>query len=274
MRDSFRFVSVNGIDIACRSEGPSEAPVVILAHGLMTSHRIWDGVADKLVSDWRLLRYDLRGHGESGTTPGPYSISQMAQDLIGVMDALGVPKAHFIGLSLGGMIGQHLGALFHSRLHTLTLANTCAVQTAGAAWQQRIDTASSQGLEPLVQASLPLWFTPSAFSAQPHLVDHIACMARATPVEGFLGGAAAVRDLAQRELLASIPLPALVIAGEQDRATPLSDARMLVDEIPDAQLVVLPAAHQSAVECPGAFATAWRAFQREIAGRDLRGLAA
>ena len=245
--------------------GPEGAPVVLLAHGLMTSHRMWDGVARVLGAEWRLLGYDLRGHGETSATPGPYSIAQLAADAIGLLDALEIREAHFIGLSLGGMIGQSLGAHHPDRCTTLTLANTTCEQAAAADWQQRIDKASTEGVQALVEGTLQRWFTPAAFAGHPALVAETAATARATSLAGFLGCAAAVRDLSQRELLGRIERPTLVVGGDQDQATTPAEARVLAERIRGAQLCMLPAAHQSAIECPAAFAAAWAGFQSKTA---------
>ncbi|MDN4592051.1 3-oxoadipate enol-lactonase [Xenophilus aerolatus] len=264
-------VKVHDIDVAYRYDGPAGAPVVLLAHGLMTSHGIWDGLVAQLQSEWRLLRYDLRGHGGSGGTTEPYTMAQLARDAIGLLDKLEVPRVHFIGSSLGGMIGQQLGALFPARVATLTLANTSANQGAAAAWQQRIETARQHGLVPLIDATLKRWFTDSAFSSEPKLIERMTALALQTSVQGFVGCAAIVRDLAQRDVLERIGMPTLIIAGQYDEATPQVDSEVLRDGIAGAELITLPAAHQSAAECPREFAEAWRRFLRCPSERPLGG---
>jgi len=250
---------VGDIAVAWEMSGPAQAPVVMLAHGVLASHRLWDGVAARLAQDWRVLRYDLRGHGATQATPGDYPMAQLAADAVGLLDALGLQRVHLVGLSLGGMLAQQVGALHGERLLSLTLANTASVQGAPAAWQQRIDTARRQGLEPLIMPTLERWFTPAAFTEQPQVVAEVGAIARQTSVDGFAGCAAAVRDLAHGELLARIEVPTLVIAGAQDQATPVAASEAMVAAIRGARLAVLPAAHQSATECPEAFAACWRA---------------
>ena len=241
-------------------EGPAQAPVVMLAHGILTSHRMWDALAAILASKWQVLRYDLRGHGGTAATEPPYTMPQLAQDAVALLDALGFRSVHFIGCSLGGMIGQQLGARFGERLRSLTLANTTAVQGAAAAWQQRIATAGEQGVAALVEPSLGRWFTPGFLASGPAVIDTMRQTALATSAAGFSGCAAAVRDLAQADLLAQISVPTLVITGEHDAATSPAEGRRLQEGIAGARLAMLPAAHQSAVECPQAFAAAWEAF--------------
>ena len=266
-----RCIRVGDIEVTYQLDGPADAPIVMLAHGLMTSHRIWDGVVRSLPQHWRFLRYDLRGHG--GTT-GPsreYSMEQLAGDAIGLMNALQISRSHFIGLSLGGMLGQYLGAHHSARFSSLTLANTTCEQVQPDAWQQRIEIAAVRGLGPLVSGTLPRWFTPRVFMEQEELVTEAEALARGTSVAGFIGCASVVRDLSQRDLLARIEVPTLVIAGERDQATTVEEARVLVENVRGARLETLDTAHQSAMECPDAFARAWTQFQHEI--RVERGLA-
>ncbi len=241
-------------------DGPADAPVLLLAHGIMTTHRMWDGVVAALAGRWRVLRYDLRGHGATPAMPPPYTMVQLAEDAVRLLDSLAIERAHFIGSSLGGMVGQQLGACFGQRLHTLTLANTTAVQGAPQAWADRMETAATKGVAPLVEPTLQRWFTDGFLAAGGEAVERMRALALTTSVDGFTGCAAAIRDLAQADLLARIRVPTLVIAGEHDSATSPVEAQFIRQWIPGAQLVMLPAAHQSAVECPQAFAAAWERF--------------
>jgi 3-oxoadipate enol-lactonase len=180
------------------------------------------------------------------------------------MNALQISRAHFIGLSLGGMLGQYLGAHHSARFSSLTLANTTCEQVQPDAWKQRIEIAALRGVGPLVAGTLPRWFTPRVFVERQELVVVAEALARGTSVAGFIGCASVVRDLSQRDLLAAIDVPTLVIAGELDQATTVEEANVLVENIHGARLQTLDAAHQSAMECPDAFARAWTQFQREI----------
>jgi 3-oxoadipate enol-lactonase len=257
-------IRAGDIDIAYRLEGAEQAPVVLLAHGILTTHRMWDALAQALAPRWRMLRYDLRGHGGTSATEPPYTMLRLARDAVELLDALGIERAHFIGSSLGGMIGQRLGSDFGHRLHSLTLANTTSRQGMAQAWQDRISTAHEKGVAPLVEPTLQRWFTEDFLAQDPEPVPRMRELALSTGVPGFTGCAAAVRDLAHADLLPSIRVPTLVVAGEQDRATPAAESEFLQQQIPGARLVRLPAAHQSAVECPDAFAQAWEAFARPL----------
>lgn len=260
-----RQVSVGGVDLACRFEGPAGAPVVLLAHGLLADHTMWDELAGRLLANgFSVLRYDLRGHGRSGLSAGPWTMEQLAADAVGLLDAFGLSRVHFVGSSLGGMIGQQMGARHADRLLSLTLANTAAVQLAAQAWNDRIALARSHGVAALADGTLQRWFTPGFAQANPSQIQCMRDVMCRTPVEGFAGCAQAVRDLAQLQLLPAIRLPVLVIAGAQDQATPPDQSVQLREGIAGAFLVTLPAAHQSAVEQPQAFFDAWCSFAAQL----------
>lgn len=259
-----RQVRVDGVDLAYRFEGVAGAPVVMLAHGLLTDHSMWDALAGWLAHRFSVLRYDLRGHGRSGVAPGPCTMVQLAGDAVALLDALGLSRAHFIGSSLGGMIGQQLGAHHAHRLLSLTLANTGAVQPAAQAWEDRIALARSRGVAALADGTLQRWFTPAFAQVAPSELQRMRDILCRTPVEGFAGCAQAVRDLAQLDLLSAIRLPVLVIAGAHDQATPPEQSVQLRDGIAGAFLVTLAAAHQGAVEQPQAFFDAWCSFVSQV----------
>ena len=258
--DGLRKLRIGTQDVAVLIEGPEDGPPVVLAHGIQADHRVWDGVAQRLVPRYRVIRYDLRGHGGSSAPPAPYSLEQLADDVPALLDALGVRKAHLVGTSLGGMLAQQVGIRHGDRLLSLTIANTAAVQGAAKAWDERIALARQSGIAPLIEPTLQRWFTPGFLQQQPKEVARIRSIIEGTSIEGFVGCAAAVRDLSQLEQLKSIRVPTLVIVGSEDKGTPPELGRQIADAIPGAQLVVLPAAHQAAVEVPQAFADAWLQF--------------
>jgi 3-oxoadipate enol-lactonase len=258
--DAVRKLRVGGQDVAVRVEGPEDGPPVLLAHGILANHRIWDGVAQRLAPRFRVIRYDLRGHGGSSAPPAPYTLEQLADDVPPLLDALGIRKAHLVGTSLGGMLGQQVGIRHGDRLLSLTIANSSAVQGAPQAWTDRIAVARQSGIAPLGEPTLQRWFTPGFLQAQPQEVARIRSILEGTSVEGFAGCAAAVRDLSQLEQLKTIRVPTLVIVGSEDKGTPPEQGKQMAEAIPGAQLAVLPAAHQAAVEVPQAFADAWLAF--------------
>ena len=253
-------VLVGGQDIACCIEGPPDAPAVLLVHGILTDYRAWNDVAERLSGSYRVLRYDLRGHGESGASPAPYTLEQLADDVAGLLDALKLQRVHLVGSSLGGMIGQQVGIRHGRRLLSLTLANTAAVQGAPGAWDERAAIARASGVTALEDGMLQRWFTPGFVRRAPQEIARIKAIMAEVSVEGFVGCANAVRDLSQLQLLAKIDVPTLVIAGDEDKATPPEQARQIVDAIAGARLVTLHAAHQAAIEQPQAFCDAWLSF--------------
>lgn len=257
-------VLVRGQDIACCIEGPADAPVVLLVHGILTDHRAWNDVADRLSGSYRVVRYDLRGHGGSSASPAPYTLEQLADDVADLLDAMRLQRVHLVGSSLGGMIGQQVGIRHGRRLLSLTLANSAAVQGAPASWDERAAIARASGVAALADGTLQRWFTPGFAQRAPQEIARIRAIMGGVSVEGFVGCANALRDLSQLDLLAKINVPTLVIAGDEDKATPPEQARQIVDAIAGARLVTLHAAHQAAIEQPQAFCAAWLAFVRGI----------
>ncbi|MEJ5990694.1 3-oxoadipate enol-lactonase [Ramlibacter sp. PS3R-8] len=253
-------IGLRGQQVAYRLEGRKGAPVVLLVHGILTDHRAWDAVAADLGADFAVLRYDVRGHGGSTAPPAPYTMEQLAADVPELLDALRIDRVHFVGSSLGGMIGQQVGARHGHRLLTLTLANTGAAQAAAAAWQERIDVARERGVAALAEPTMQRWFTEAWRQAHAAEVQRMTDLLLGTSVEGYVGCAAAVRDLAQLDLLPRIAVPTLVVAGTEDTAMPPAATAKIAQLVPGARLVSLPTGHQGAVEQPQAFCTAWREF--------------
>ena len=251
---------VGGMEIAYRLDGPADAPVVLLVHGLLTDHRVWDAVAARLSTRYRVLRYDLRGHGGSGIAPGPCTMESLGQDTVSLMDALGIGRVHLVGTSLGGMLAQQIAARHGERLISLTLANTAAAQPAATAWQARIDLVRREGVAAVADSTLQRWFT-AAFAARASAeVARMRAIMCETSTAGYVGCAEAIRDLAQLDLLSQIRVLTLVVAGSHDEATPPAQSLQLCEGIAGARLVSLEAAHQCAFEQPDAFCEAWLDF--------------
>lgn len=250
----------DGCRIAYRLEGPQDAPVLMLSNSLGTNMGMWAPQVDAFVQNFRLLRYDSRGHGGSDSPAGGYSLDRLGRDALAILDALELQRVHFCGLSLGGMIGQWLAVRAPERLERLVLANTSAYMGPPDGWQARIEGVLAEGMTPLAEASIARWFTPAFAAAQPLAVEPVRAMLLATDRQGYAGCCAAIRDMDQRPTAALNRTPTLVIAGSEDPSTSVADAKFLVDTAGDARLQVLSAAHLSNVEAAEDFNAAVSAF--------------
>jgi 3-oxoadipate enol-lactonase len=208
-----------------------------------------------------VLRYDTRGHGRSETTPGPYSIASLADDAAGLLEALGIAAAHFVGLSMGGMIGQQLGARYPERVLSLSLCDTASEMPPRAMWEERLAIARSQGIPGLVDGTIRRWFTEPFIGRAPADIEKVRRMILGTGVEGYVACASAVRDMAQTTMCLGIQAPTLVLTGRQDPACTVDQATVLHRVICGSEMVVLEdAAHLSNIEQPAAFNAAVRGF--------------
>ncbi len=256
-------VRANGIDIRYADEGPKDAPAVVMSHSLSAELAMWEPQAAALRDRYRVIRYDTRGHGGSSAPEGPYTLDLLADDAIALMDALKLDKAHWVGLSMGGMIGQTLALKAPERLRSLTLADTSSgyPPEAVAGWAERIANARANGMAAGVDATIDRWFSPGFVAASPAVVDPVRAMIRATPVEGYCGCGAAIAKLNVTPRLGDIATPTLIICGEDDPGTPVAMSEIMRDGIPGAELVILPIArHLSNLEDPTGFNAALARF--------------
>ena len=259
-------IEANGIQVNYEWSGKEGAPVVVLSHSLACSLDMWDPQKEALDAHFRVLRYDTRGHGGSDAPEGAYTMEQLGEDAIGLLDALEIDVVHWVGLSMGGMIGQCLALNHAHRLRRLALCDTGAIvpEEAQPIWKERIDTAREKGLEGHLQPTLERWFTTPFLSKNPPGVALITKHFLATPVAGYVGCIEAIRRLNYLERLSEIRTPTLIIVGEDDPGTPVAAAEAMRDRIADSRLVVLPsAAHLSNVEQPEAFTDALVGFLLE-----------
>jgi 3-oxoadipate enol-lactonase len=226
-------------------EGPDAAPWLILSNSLGTELGMWAPQMPALLKHFRVLRYDTRGHGKSSVPAGPYTIAQLGRDVVALMDQLKIDRAHFCGLSMGGMIGMWLGANHPARFDSLVLCNTAARIGPPEIWNARIAKVDSEGMASIVSAVLDRWFTPAFLQKAPKEIEVVRQMLLDTPAAGYTANCAAVRDMDQREGLGGITVPTLVIGGTQDLATPPQDSKLVADRIKGARYVELDAAHLS-----------------------------
>jgi 3-oxoadipate enol-lactonase len=249
-------IDADGCPIHVAVEGPDGAPVLMLSNSLGTNLHMWDDQMPAFTRHFRVVRYDSRGHGQSGAPHGEYTIERLGRDALAVMDALGLEQVDWCGLSKGGMVGQWLGTNAPQRVGRLVLCNTAAHMAPADLWNQRIAAVTANGMAPLVESVVERWFTKAFREKAPQAVDRIRQMLLTTPPHGYAGCCAAVRDMDQRETIRSITAPTLVIGGRQDPATPLAAAELIQKRIPGARLVVLEAAHLSNIEQPAEFTAA------------------
>jgi len=248
-------IQANGCPIDVEVSGPDNAPVLMLSSSLGTTKHMWDPQMAAFSKDYRVVRYDRRGHGRSGITEGPYSMEMLARDAIAIMDALKLDKVNWLGLSMGGMEGMWLGAKAGNRIDKLILSNTSAHYPDKTMWHTRMDTVGKAGsVAAIADMVINAWLTKDFQTAHPDVTARMKEMMIATPVEGYLGCCAAVRDMDHREILKEIKVPTLIIAGSKDPATNVAAAEFIRDSIPGAKLAVVDAAHIANVEVPEVYA--------------------
>lgn len=253
--------NAGGIRQFYRLDGNEEKPVVILVHSLGTDHSLWDRQSDDLLPHFRVLRCDVRGHGASEATSGDYTIAMLSADVLALASQLGIQRFAFCGLSLGGMIGQWLGANAPERLTHLVLANTSARFPAPEIMEARRKVALATGMHSFVDAALQRAFLPESLASNPPWVASMRAILLATDSVGYAGSCAAIRDMDQLALLPDIHVPTLVIGGDRDISTPWEGhGDVLANNIPGAHSVRLPTAHLSNLECPHAFSSALLSF--------------
>jgi len=254
-------ITVNGLEVAYRFDGPQDAHVVLMANSLMSNYSMWDWNVPALADRYRVLRYDKRGHGGSQTTLGPYSISQLADDVVALLDALKIEKVHFIGLSMGGMIGQQMGARYPERVYSLSLCDTASEMPPRNLWEERFEIARKEGIPGLVDGTIKRWFTAPFIERAPQDIEKVRQMILGTGVEGYIGCASAVRDMAQTTMLLKIKAPTLILTGRQDPACTVEQATVLNRMIDGSKMVLIEeAAHLSNIEQPAVFNQVIREF--------------
>ena len=248
-------MEVNDTTLHYRFDGPEKGPVVMLSNSLASDLTMWDNQVPSLVqAGYRVLRYDGRGHGLSSAPKGPYTIELLTADAVGLMDALGLERVHFCGLSKGGMIGQMMGAGHGDRLTKLILSSTAAHLPGREIWDERIEAVQRHGMKAVADATLERWFTKAGRERLPAEVENVRRMILATPVEGYCACCAAIQDMDLRGSLGDITTPVLIIVGEQDPGTPVSAGEFIHERITSSELrIVADAAHFVNVEQAQAF---------------------
>ena len=242
-----------------RLDGPKDAPVLVLLNSLGTDFRIWDDLVAGLTSDWRVLRYDFRGHGLTPVVPGPYSMEGLASDLRALLEELGIERFALCGLSIGGMIAMQLASHARDRVTHLVLCDTTMRMPQPEMWTDRAAQARAEGLDGLADAAIERWFTPSV-QATPFAAGVRTMVAR-TSVEGYAACCEAIAAMDLEPLIRDLQIPALVLVGEDDPATPVEAARAIARTLPAGRLQIMPGLrHLACIEQPDAFAEHLRTF--------------
>ena len=253
--------SVNGVSINFEIDGPEGAPWLVLSNSLLTNLSMWDEQVADLKSSYRVLRYDQRGHGGTQATQGPYGFDLLVADVIALIDMLGIRRAHFCGLSMGGMTALFLAQRHPDRFDRIVACDCGPASTPASAqqWKERIEVAAKDGMEALVEPTIGRWFPPEFLATKAPVLDKVRQMIRSTPIAGFAGCAQALSDYDLRPGLGSIDRPTLLIVGTKDAT--LAGIRQIKEAVRGAGLVELAGAgHIANVEQPAAFTRAVRDF--------------
>jgi 3-oxoadipate enol-lactonase len=255
-------IKANGITINYRIDGAERAPWLVFSNSLATSLTMWDEQAAALQGNFRVLRYDQRGHGDTEAPAGRYAFDTLLADALALMDALGIAKASFAGLSMGGATALGLAERHPDRFERIIVADSPCQSTPQSSqqWEERIAVAQKQGIEGLVEPTVGRWFPPETVAENPPYLDKIRAMIRGTPINGFIGCAAALAAHDYAAAVASVKCPTLFIVGEKDGATPAAMAK-LHDKLPGSRFVALPGAgHISNMDRAAEFNSALRDF--------------
>jgi 3-oxoadipate enol-lactonase len=264
-------VRANGILMQCVVEGPPSAQALLLCNGLATDLQMWEPQIGEFSKDYRVIRYDMRGHGETEASPSPYSLSLLVEDLRSLLDAIGVDQVHFAGMSLGGMVGQAFAVRYPQRLLSLALCDTAA-RMRREIWEGRIKQVEMEGVEPMVEPSILRWFTKPFRDANPALMDEIRQMIRRVSAQGYMGGARVVMEMNYVQQLAKISTPTLVIVGREDVSTPVVEAQLMHEHITGSTLCVIDdAAHLPNIERPEEFNRVLKLFLSRLDAVALEG---
>ncbi len=256
-------VTVNGIGLNCEIEGSEGKPWLTFSNSLATNLHMWDAQVEPLKADFHILRYDKRGHGGSDAPDGPYTFDMLIGDVIGLWDALGIEKSHFVGLSIGGMTAMGLGIDHPDRLLSLVIANSRAdMPPADAdAWNGRVALAEDKGMDALAGVTVERWCSKPFFESGSPVLEKLRAMVAGTSVTGYVGCARALQTLAFEPRLGEITTRTLFIAGADDIGTPADNMRRIAAMIPGTETVALsPAGHISSMEKPEEFNAALKRF--------------
>lgn len=262
-RNEVRTVTANGAHFHCRISGPDGAPCVTFSHALANNLSLWDEMAAALSTEYRVLRYDQRGHGATPATPGPYTFPMLEADAVAILDAFGMAKTNWVGLSIGGMLGYGLAINHPDRLISLVACDSRpdAPPDYAAYFQGRIDKARAGGMEGVVQSTIERWFTAPSVAAELPVLERVRTMIRTTDPVGHEGCCEALKTLSYGSRLSRIAVPTLILGGAGDKGAPPEILAQVAAHIPGAEHVIIPGAgHIAPLENPEASLAAIRAY--------------
>ncbi|TWI11642.1 3-oxoadipate enol-lactonase [Aerolutibacter ruishenii] len=254
------FFDAGHVHLHYRIDGREGAPWLVLSNSLGTDLTMWDPQVDALAAHYRILRYDRRGHGLSSSPVGAYTMADLGGDVLALMDAVGIQRAHFCGLSIGGLVGQWLALNAPHRLGRVVLASTAACIGSAEGWYARIAQVRERGLASLLDGTADRWFTPAYAQAHPERVRDTLARFAATDAEGYAGCCAALATADFRRDLAQVSLPVLALAGRDDPVTPPADLQAIARGVADGRYADVAGRHLCNVESPEAFTAAVQAF--------------
>lgn len=259
------YVQTPGATLFVTESGSPEAPPILFSNSLGTTHAMWDAVVSELSADFRCIRYDARGHGASTFDRRPFDIAALADDVVALIDNLGLRAVHFAGISLGGMTGQALAIRHPQRVRSLTLMATSAFMPTEAAWKERAALVRREGTRAIIEPTLQRWFTPAFIQAAPHAFTQVRQAFIATDREGYAACCEAIGAMDLRPDLPRIEAPTLIIAGRDDPATPVAMMEEIAAGIGHARLAVIEdAAHLLATQRPAETASLLASFIRGV----------
>ena len=249
-------LAIEGCPIKVRVEGEDTAPVLVLSHMLGTDLSLWDNLAPEFIKHFRVVRYDTRGHGGSGLGDAPVTLARLGRDVLAILDTLGIERAHFCGLSMGGAVGQWLLVHAPARIERAVIAGSAAKLGQPAVWNARIAAALADGMEQAVEPTLERWFGPAFAERAPEPVAAVRALVRATSPEGYAACCAALRDMDLRESLRSVTHPVLVVRGADDPSVSAEAAGHLVEAMANATAIEVEARHCASIEAEAEFSAA------------------
>ena len=256
-------IEADGCLLNVSVEGRDGGPTLMLSNSLGTTMQMWEPQMKALTQMFRVIRYDRRGHGKSSVPPGPYSMERFGRDVLAILDDLNIEKVHFCGLSMGGMVGQWLGANAPERLGKIILSNTACYYPDPTNWLNRIKAVKEGGIAAIADTVIAGWLTADFREREPQITTNMKNMLLATPVQGYLACCEALSTLDLRACLPKMRSHTLVIAGRHDMATPIAAAEFIRRQISGASLTILDAAHISNVEQPHVFTDAVIGFLKQ-----------